>query len=175
MDDKISSKAEPPEIEPVYYYSREHRLQRASQKVRDFNASFGKKPPNVFATLTSTRSNTLLLITIMIMCVFIAIMNKITRQLSTYNLAGTVISAQAQRSGNSTYIEISKTGSAYKGAVSIACAARSKPDAPQIQTVFFTADEKETFYLSFPFQDSQILLLLQTDTEEQVNMVLTCK
>jgi hypothetical protein len=170
-----SKKPQPVEFEPVYYYSREHRLQRASQKVKDFNAHLRKGRPNVFASLTSTRSNTVLLITIMLMCVCIALLSRLTREISTYTLAGTSISATAKRSGTTIYLDITKVGSAYIGAVTVGCAARSEPDALTVQKIFFTPDEEETFHLSFPFQDSHILIVLQTETEERLGMVVSCK
>ncbi|MDR2807923.1 MAG: hypothetical protein LBB43_02830 [Spirochaetaceae bacterium] len=169
-----SNKPKPVEFEPVYYYSREHRLQRASQRIRDFNADTAKSP-NVFASLTSTRSNTLLLITIMVICVCISILSKITREASTYTLAGTTVSASAKRSGAKVYLDITKSGSSYVGAVTVAAAPRSKPDEPTIQKIFFTPDEKETFYFSLPFQDSQVLVILRTETDEYLSMVLTCR
>jgi hypothetical protein len=173
--DEIDKKKEPIEFEPVFYYSREHRLQRASLKVQEFNASKNAKRPSIFGTLTGTRSNTMLLITILVMCVLISVLSRVVKDRSTYVLAGSTITASARQVQGEIYLDLTRSGGDYTGAVNIVVAGSSDTSNPVLHRVFFSLNEKETYHFRLPFKDSQVLILMQTETDEQLSMKINCK
>lgn len=165
--------------ELVFHYSREHRLAKASARVQELNNPKVQKRSGIFGTFTATRSHTVLLASIVGMCIFIAFISKLTREKSTIMVGGNSIYAAASRmSEGMTYLTIRKTfkndRNVYTGAVDLAVTpllAKGKEEPPEgaqeapISThrIFFTLQPEEEYGLSLPFEASTLLILMQVE------------
>ena len=175
--------------EPVYYYSREHRLARASPAVREMNRDIPKTSPSLFRSLTSNRAYTLLFVSIIVCAGFGMIFSKVGSEqkvpassIQRISLGGNTLKVSAQRFQGTTYLRITKTVSAtgvYTGAVDMAITPVDLPssetegtESPPVirHRIFFNADTEETYGLSLPFEAPQVLMLMQTEQDERVSI-----
>jgi hypothetical protein len=173
--DREEGQAPLPEKEPVFYYSRDHRLAKASPRVQELNNPKEQKRSGVFGTFTSTRSNTVLLVSIVGFCIVISFISKLTREKSTPHLGGNAIYASASRMGaETTYLTIRKTfkkeTNVYTGAVDVAItpllSKETQGDAPiTTQRIFFTLKPEEEYGLSLPFEAATLLILMKSENE----------
>ncbi|MDR2194962.1 MAG: hypothetical protein LBP19_10980 [Treponema sp.] len=170
-----------PDRDVVFRYSSTRRLERAPRSVQDLNKSRGERR-GVFAALTGTRSNAILLITILVFCAFISIINRLLSDKNTYMLGGNSITVSALRHEGNTFIVIKKrvkqADAAYTGAVDVAVSPEKKTsssraesgEAPAIFTsrLYFMPEENEEFRISVPLDIEHALILMQTETERVV-------
>jgi hypothetical protein len=149
----------------VFYYSRAGRLERASAAVRALNDDTPVKRPGLIRTLTSSRPNILLFISIIIISVFF-IATSILMPGDELKLGGNTLSFSAFRYQGSTVLIIKKTigdKRAYTGAVDVAVSPFDKAEtaaAVAAERIYFTLEKKEEFRLSFPFEAPELLILL---------------
>ncbi|MDR1177688.1 MAG: hypothetical protein LBK64_02545 [Spirochaetaceae bacterium] len=156
----------------VFYYSREHRLARASETVRGLNAAAGKKK-GFFSVLTTNKSQGFLLISIVVMSAMI-MMVSIFLKGDTAEFGGNRVAFSAFRFQGSSYLALKKTapkkGGAYTGAVNIAIspAPDSKDAAVSVvtRTVFFSLEIEEEFRMMLPFESDEILVLAEVPGED---------
>jgi hypothetical protein len=161
--------------ETVYYYSRAHRLARASEAVRALNDQSPAPRPNLFRTLTATKPLSLLFISIMIISVFIILVSILTAPEGKITLGGNAITVSALRFQGLTYLAIKKTcredDRAYTGAVDLAVSpVLSGPETGEsppieVRRIFFSLAPEEEFRFSLPFEGAELLILVQTETE----------
>jgi hypothetical protein len=165
----------------VFYYSREHRLERASQQVRDLNLSPPPKPQGLIRTLTATKSGAILFVTIVILSVFIFFMYQIQGGKGGANLGGNVLSLSGRAYSGATYLLVKKKAQGdnfYAGPVELAISIPEKKLSPgeeapiENRTIFFTLEEDEEFPLSLPFEAPELLVVIRAG--EQLT-VLQCK
>ena len=171
---------EDPYKDPVFYYSRERRLKRASQRVQ---ALYDGKSirPSLSKSLFATKGNVLVFISIFLVFAFV-MGNRFSGRAREQgirfggnNLAVTVFSIEETQ-----FLGIVKTipasGEFYTGPVDIAVSPvlpRSKEGEeqplPKIYThrVVFSSIESETYRLSLPFEGNDFLVLFSTEHEQR--------
>jgi hypothetical protein len=169
--------ARPDNREVIYHYSRDHRLARASEAVRALNDEAPPPRPNLFRTLTATKPLALLFITIIIMVVFISLATLLTASDGGIVLGGNTLTVSALRFQGTTYLKMKKTckedDRAYTGAVDVAVSTvqsgTEKSESPPIaaRRIFFSLNPEEEFRFSVPFEAPELLLLVQSETEQR--------
>jgi hypothetical protein len=147
----------------TFYYSREERLKKASQTVRDLNEPSPPWKPNLFKTLTSSKPLAFLFISIVILCATVIIFSRVLNDGRTAVLENNAILISAISSGENSYITVKKTSKnddAYTGPVDLAV---SLPGETVIQgeRIYFTLEEEEIFRFSVPFTGNKILILME--------------
>jgi hypothetical protein len=162
--------------ETVFYYSREHRLKRASPAVR---ALYEDTPgPGVLKGLTGRKSNLFLLVSILIVCVMLTLGSRIPGGEKGVELGGNrVVLTIARNDGGNLSLVMRKTmassGEVYTGAVGIAVSPviskQDKGKPPEIYTdkFFFSSAEEEDYRFELPFGGEDFLVVLQTGNERK--------
>jgi hypothetical protein len=183
--------------ELVFYYNRERRLERASPAVQALNGPEPMMKGGFIRSLTATRSNLLLLISILIIMAFIMVYSAIMGGGSLRSLKG----RQLTLGGNSLRITagMAGTGSAAESFILINKRIAPKEDAPYTGDVllgvspvfpqakkpapadipvftarfFFTLEQEEEYRFALPFAAENYLLLFQTGEEQATARVKT--
>jgi hypothetical protein len=162
--------------EAVFYYSREHRLKRASPTVRALYEDAPK--PGVVRNLMGRKSNLFLLVSILMVCVMLALSSRIPKAEKEINLGGNTVSLViARNDGGTLSVFIQKTaassGESYTGEVAMAVSPvipkQDKEKTPEIYAdkFFFTPAEEEGYRFDLPFEGKDFLVILQTANERQ--------
>jgi hypothetical protein len=170
-EDKSQEKIYEPDREIIYYYSREHRLEKASRAVRDFNeGSAGRQ--GFFKTFARNKGNVLVLFTIVMISVMIMIYNFTSRSAETSLTLGNnsvIISIVEEESALVLSIVNSIPGGkdVYTGAIDIAVTPVLQGEGvPALaHRIFFSLDTPETYYIVLPFEAARIMVILQTEYE----------
>ncbi|MDR1318374.1 MAG: hypothetical protein LBJ90_02015 [Treponema sp.] len=162
--------------EAVFYYSREHRLKRASPAVR---ALYDDAPgPGIVRNLIGKKSNLFLLVSIFMVCVMLALSSRSGGSEKGVDLGGNTVALAIVRNDRGTLsVFIQKTappsGEVYTGeaaiAVSPVISKQDKGKAPEIYTdkFFFTPAEKDEYRFELPFEGKDFLVVLQAGTERK--------
>jgi len=168
------------EREPVYYYSREHRLSRASAAVRELNDSTSGKM-SLTKRLFGTRSNAMLFIMIIIIFVMLNFVSKYTQTNTGVNLGGNTVKLTIQKEEELSILDIvkqrAKTGNAFMGEVEIAVSpVKNKSETPLVffHRIIFSPADNESFQILLPFNENEFILLLKT-ADEQKSVKLNAK
>jgi hypothetical protein len=178
-DDQGLSRKGEPDRDPVFYYSRERRLARAPQSVRDLYDTSSASRPTLFKALTGgTRSGAMLLITIVVVSFVIVVLSRGLKESGGTKLGGNTLTVSAlsfpEQANETTYIVLNKkTGSekAYTGTVDVAVSIYKKAgeageDMPiATHRVFFTLEPEEDFRFSVPFTGPELILMLRAEDE----------
>ncbi|MDR0721353.1 MAG: hypothetical protein LBF75_00990 [Treponema sp.] len=173
----------------VFYYSRAHRLERASPAVREMNRDVSKTGPSLFGSLTSNRAYTMLFISIIVCAGFGMIFSKVSSEqkspssrIQQMRLGGNTLKVSAQSFQGTTYLRITKTApdtGVYTGAVDMAITPLDLPssgtdltESPPVirHRIFFNADVEEVYGLSLPFEAPEIVMLMQTEQDEPIRI-----
>ncbi|MDR2634082.1 MAG: hypothetical protein LBC51_10765 [Treponema sp.] len=191
MDDKpFSDPPKNPDRDLVFYYSRAHRLERASPAVRELNRDSSKSNPSLFGTLTANRSYAMLFIVIVVCSGFMLLFSRVSSEQKSpssgsrwSSLGGNTLKVSGERFQGTTYLRITKTvphnTPVYTGAVDMAITpvdipasgAEAAQSPPVIShRIFFSADTEEVFGLSLPFEAPLILMLMQTEKDERISI-----
>jgi len=170
------------EKEPVFYYSREHRLSRASPRVRELNDSkFGKM--SVSKRLFGNRGNVMTFIMIIISCLMLSFVSKYMQVKTDVKLGGNTVTMTILKEENTLIMDIAKqgpkTGAAYSGEVDIAVSPlKVKGETPPVfyHRIYFSQAAYDNFQISLPFDidESEFILLLGT-VDEQKSVKLRAK
>ena len=177
------------EREPVYYYSREHRLSRASSAVRDLYDSKSVKM-GVAKRLFGNRSNAMIFIMVIITFAMLNFLSRYTQAKTSVKLGGNTVTMAILKYEDAQILEIVKqgprTGVAYSGEIEIAMSpAKVKPESklnegetPPVffHSVYFTQAGYDSFQISLPFDinENEFILLLKT-ADEQKSVKLRAK
>jgi hypothetical protein len=173
------------EREPVYYYSREHRLSRASSAVRNlYDSKSGKI--NVAKRIFGTRGNVMTFVLIIISCLMISFVSKYSRAMSDVKLGGNTVTTAILKEGDAKILDITKqgpkTGVAYSGEVEIAVSPvvsnLNEGETPPLffHRVYFSQAGYERFQISLPFDiDKEEFILLLKTADEQKSVKLRTK
>ncbi|GHV52637.1 hypothetical protein AGMMS49579_10240 [Spirochaetia bacterium] len=161
------------EEEMVFYYSRERRLAKAPQAVRDL---YKETPPVKFSLLRpliSTKPKARMFVFILVISV-ISIITSIWYHAGDSaggSLGGNTVSAAALRYEGTTVIVLKKKvqdkNSPYTGTVDIAVSPILKkgeaPDSLPVEPyrISFTQKEEEEYRFALPFEDEELLLYIQ--------------
>jgi hypothetical protein len=158
--------------ELVFRYSREHRLARAPEKVRELYRPSPKKKFGLFRSLTATRPLAMLFGSVMVLSVITVIMAVYGGAADSRLMEGNRVSITAMKYEGSTFMVLNKrrgnTG-AYTGPVDMAVTPAAKGDGDEGQPVFsnrifFSLKEKEEFRVSVPFEAEELLVVLQNES-----------
>jgi hypothetical protein len=156
--------------EPVFYYSRARRLERASAAVRALNEASPERRPGIFKTLTATKPLAFLFMSVVLAAAIFYLSAFLSRD-KTPALGGNTLSFSALRFEGSSYIVLKKSASprAYTGVVDMAISAAEKAGEgsppPANRSVFFSMEPEEEFRLAVPFEAPELLVLLRVGTE----------
>jgi hypothetical protein len=167
------------EQEPVFYYSREHRLERASLRVRELNSGeFGKM--SVTKRIFGARGNVMTFVLIIITCLMLGFVSKYSQAETNVKLGGNTVTMAILKEEETLILEITrqspKTGSAYAGEVEIAVSptkvkSQAKSETPPVfyHSVYFSQAAYESFQISLPFDtnENEFILLLVTAYEQK--------
>jgi hypothetical protein len=149
-----------------FYYSREKRLERASQRVRDMNDGVIPKRPGLFRTLTSTKPLTYLFISMITLCILTVIASRFSGAKETV-LLGNALECTAFSQEGKSYITLKKTiqkDDSYTGPVNVAFSpvVEKGEEAPvHAERVYFSLEKEEQFRFTVPFTGSQLLVLIE--------------
>jgi hypothetical protein len=171
-EDKSQEKNYEPDRDIIYYYSREHRLDKASKAVRDFNeGSAGRQ--GFIKTFVKNKGNVLVLFTIVMISVMIMIYNFTSGSAETsLTLGNNSVTISIVEEESVLVLSIVKTvpggKDVYTGAIDIAVS----PVLPEgegipalIHRIFFSLNTPETYYIVLPFEAARIMVILQTEYE----------
>jgi hypothetical protein len=169
--------------EVVFYYSREHRLKRASPTVRALYDDDAPRP-GLVKSLTGRKSNIFLLVSILIVCVMFILTSREAEK--GFKLGGNTVALTIYRGDQGKLsVSIQKTippsGEVYTGAVAMAVSPviskQDKDKTPEIYTdrFFFTPLEEEDYRFDLPFEGEDFLVVLQTETERKGLRIKTKK
>ena len=163
----------------VYYYSREHRLSRASAVVQDLNN--GKTiRPNFFKTLFSTRGNKMLIFSVILCFSAFGIANRLSGKSNEIKLDGNTLTVAIIREEGVLSLAMAKNTrkntKAYVGAVDIAVSpvmTKSKETSlqefPPIYSyrIFFDNEDTQTYRELLPFDGASFFIVMRTDEEQK--------
>ncbi|GHU68227.1 hypothetical protein FACS189447_10700 [Spirochaetia bacterium] len=164
--------------EIVYYYSREHRLERASQAVRELNST-SSSGQGFVKSIAGNKANLLMLLSIVIVCVVMVIGSRLQGgKTEGFALGENTVSIAVKKTDAGLALlidkEAPKESEGYNGAVDIAVSpAAPKPapgevsETPPILThrIFFSLAAKENYSIALPFDGSDFIVIIQTDSE----------
>ena len=165
--------------DPVFYYSREHRLSRASPEVQALNDG---KPirMSLSKTLFATRSHRILFLVIIFTCVSLVLGNRFSGRDSGVKLGGNTLTSVIVREEGVLLLGITKNapkfGEAYVGAVDIVVSpVMPKPKEGEAQEfpplfthrIYFNPSASETFSLTLPFEGTDFFVILRNDSEQK--------
>jgi len=170
------------EQEPVFYYSREHRLERASPRVRELNSGeFGKM--SVTKRIFGSRGNVMTFIMVIITFFMLSFVSKYSQAKANVKLGGNTVTMAILKEGEALILEITKqspkTGVAYSGEVQIAVSptivkSESKLNGDVTPPVFFhrvyfSQAGYDNFQISLPFDinENEFIFLLGTADEHK--------
>ena len=166
------------ERETVFYYSREHRLSRAPQRIRDFNEERTGKSGRSKG-LFSNKGNMFILISILVICAMFALNSRISGAVSEVKLGGNTVALNIVMEEGVQMLSIVKRaagkGDVYAGEVDVAVSpvkpkSRAGEESPVFtQRIFFHPVESEVFSFSLPFdinaEGDSFYVILKTSYE----------
>jgi hypothetical protein len=165
----------------TYYYSREHRLAKAPQSVRDLYNEAPKKRGGLFRSLLDSKPKAMLFASIVILCVAILFLTTFGYTGSDYELDGNKLSVQAVKFEGAVIGAVRKSinknfagriTSPYTGAVSIAVMTPDTlPEDIFYHRIFFTLESQEQFRFSVPFDSDELTFFFQTE-KKSLNMTI---
>ena len=160
-----------------FYYSREKRLQRASQAVKDINEPYVPRKAGLFRTLTSTRPLRFLFLSVITICVAITILSRFLYVEGVREIGNNKVAVSVIGSGENSYITVRKTmlksggksGNAampYAGPVDIAVALPDDGSQVYAERIYFGPGQEEIFRFVAPFKGKKLLLLMEAGSEQ---------
>ena len=161
----------------TYYYSREHRLSRASEEVRAMNDGKTMRP-SLTRTLLATKGHKLVFFTIVLFFAVSALVSRFTSRGNDVGvkLGGNTVALTLVAEGGVLVLgivkEVPKTGEFYLGAVDLAVspvATRQNEGEARAgvfsHRIFFNPLETEVFHVVLPFEGADFIVVLQTNEE----------
>jgi hypothetical protein len=154
----------------VFYYSRERRLARATEQVRELNNAAPVKRPGFIGALTANRSGAMVFVSIVALSIFFVIYSLFMPKGNQARLGENSLSVSAMGFPEAAYIAVKKKSlgeKSYTGTVDIAVSIpagknKSAEDAPiAAHRVFFTLEPEEDFRFSVPFTAEELILAVQ--------------
>jgi len=173
--------------EVVFHYSREHRLEKAPQVVRDLytlpNHRF-----NLIKPLIRTRPLAMMFFSILVACVLIVLVSLLGLAGTSYMLEGNHMTIQAIRFEGTIIMAINKStkkspldrfsrsSPPYTGAVDIAiqpvqktgAGAQAPSEVPEnlfFHKIFFTFEPEEFYRFSVPFDAQELAVVVQSENK----------
>lgn len=166
---------------PVFYYSRERRLEKASAGLQAYYANEEKartSPPGFAKRVFGSRRNIFFFVPILLVCVMVAINNRLDKTQGSVKLGGNSVTAVITSEEGTLIMDIikkiPKSGQVYLGAVEVAVSpVMPKPNRDEVKElppvyahrVIFTAAESESYIVSLPFSETDFLVIFRTSEE----------
>ena len=162
--------------DPVFYYSREHRLNQASQVVRSMNE---EKPARrgILGSLFGSRANISFFFTIILICLVLVLGSRLSARTPGIKLGGNTVAMAVQRSDGLPVLVISKkapdSGVSYVGAVDVAVfPAETESDGAKgsdglTHRIFFNPAGSETYRIPLPFGGNDFFVTLRAEDEQK--------
>jgi len=176
------------DAEIVYHYNREHRLDKASQTVREL---YEERPRRrgFLNSLFGTKPNAILFGTIIFLCLIMLMLSLLGYTGDSRELEGNILSVKGVKHEGTIIIEVRKAPrkdrfaryiQAYTGAVEVAVFPAAKKGLEQnlqatdifFHKIFFTNDQEEHYYFTVPFEQSELGFIFRT---EKKTLTLTVK
>jgi hypothetical protein len=182
--EKPASRPKPEEMtDPVFYYSRDHRLGRASAAVRDLNEN---KSGGASRRIPGSKVNLLVLAAIfMVVAIYYFTYRSAGGRASAFNFGGNgiVLSITGAQAGLSLVLEktASASGGAYTGPVDIAVSPYQKKSEEREETrvaahrIFFGREKNESFDIPIPFEGAEFIIILQSENERSIRRLRPAK
>jgi len=141
-----------------FYYSREHRLSRASRQVREMNEQRPVRRRGLFSSLAPTKAHGIMLISILMACAMVLIATRVSRGPPALILGGCSLRLELRREGEGLGLSMGKKAppqGGYTGPVDIAVSPEAAKDGgtlPEVFTarIYWTDAEEERFSISLP-------------------------
>ena len=156
--------------DPVFYYSRDRRLQRASQTVQD---AYKQPKRRGLIGLFGSRGNFMILICIILIIAMIGLGNFIVRRNDGPRLGGNILNLSIVSEEEVLLLGLLKRaparGEIYIGDVDIIVSPSGNAlDEPEffVHRVIFNPVEKETFFIALPFEGDDFFVILRTKDEQ---------
>ena len=168
-----------------FYYSREERLKKASQAVRDINDRKVPHKKGLFRTLTATKPLTFLFLSIITICAAMIILSLFMNSEGVRELGNNSVSVSAIGYGENSYITVKKAvkpsggrrsghGVAYAGPVDIAVSIPGEGNPIHVERLYFGMENEELFRFIAPFRGKKLVVLMDA-LSEQVHLTVTCE
>ena len=182
-DDDLFVKLEkknPGSEEIIYYYSREQRLAKASQRVREFNEAQGKPKfigkTRFIRAVAGHRGNLLILMSILVIFLMYFIHGRVTAPSSIdFMLGNNTLTVSVNEEESLLFLSVRKVSRPdrsdafpYTGAVDIMISPiqENPEEAPVFShRIFFTNNSTENYLLSLPFDGNRFITIFQTEYE----------
>ena len=170
--------------DPVFHYSREHRLSRASPAVQAYYEDGAAKTTSFRKLFFGTRGNKTLIIVILLMCVVVSLTNRKSGPENKVTLAGNSLAAIITEQEGILILDItknvSKKGNPYLGAVDLLVypvqIKAKEGESRELPPVFshrlvFAPNYPEIFTLSLPFTENEFSITFRTFDDYQTMRV----
>ena len=170
------------QTETIFHYSRERRLERASERVQSFNQGSYTRP-SIRKTLFGTRGNIIMFLSIIVISVFGVAISYFTREpppATAMTLGRNSLTLAILRVEETLILAIVKnapsSGEFYTGDVDIAvipAEPRINPaearEEPRVfsHRVFFHPAATETFHIALPFEGDDFILVMRAGEEQR--------
>jgi hypothetical protein len=168
----------------VFRYSRERRLENASETVKKLNEEGARKYSfNLLRPLTSTKPLAFLFVSILVLTAMMYIFSFLFGGKKEVVLGGNTLTVSAFTFEGKTYLtldkEIKNKNNFYTGSVDLAISSDDETEEPaeeleiHNERIFFTSDAEENFKMAIPFEADKLLILVQSEREIQELRVTT--
>ncbi len=163
MSEIDHSKDQKDQDQLVFHYSREHRLQHASETVKNLNTPGTFKKPGLIRSLLATKAHAFLLLAIIILATTTMVLSFLNKKPSEMIFADNRIQATAFIFQEHTYIIIQKTKNtinSYTGEVKFAfCTSDGK--VIQQEQLFFSNESFQEFRYTLPEKMDTLIIFIE--------------
>jgi len=154
----------------VYHYSRERRLENAPKEVQDLYKEKKTSRFGFLGVLIADKPRRLLFIVIILLCIAVFMLSRLGYFDTTHILEGNKIEINGTIFEGSTILVLRKNvknEKAYTGAVDIAVSVPALPEEENYPVfyhrIFFTKENDEIYRFVVPFDDPELLMVLQNE------------
>ena len=152
-----------------FYYNRERRLENSSEAVKGLYSGNKQMRFSLFGPLLADKPRRVLFVIVVFMCAGILALYFFGYFDTVYLLDGNKIDITATAFENNAIIIVKKTADkkdAYSGAVDIAVAPAESDNLNIFyHRVFFSMEKEEEYRFAVPFDDAELLMVLQNEKE----------
>ena len=163
---------------PVFHYSREHRLKKASPRVRAIYEQGATARPGFMQRIFVTKRNAYFFVIIFLLCVVISLIGRMNAAAHNVKLGGNTVTADIINDGGVLILDIvkkaPKKGEYYYGAVDLAISpivpkARNdevrEPPPVFSHRIVFTPGESDVYSISLPFEEKEFFIIIRNHEE----------
>jgi hypothetical protein len=161
----------------IFYYSRERRLAKAQEAVRDLYKGEKKPKFSLFLPLLNGKGRAMLFGSILLICVALLLIT-IFDPAGSHELSGNRVSVQALRYDGTVIVVLKKNAqkkNPYTGTVEIGASPAALEEAAGApifyHRVFFSSESAEEYRFSLPFEADSLVMVLQTE-KDSISMKL---